>query len=104
MNKYLPCVLHYLGVGAEEGAAGGDGGAEPGVGLVDFPVEDEGVDDAEGEFDNDPEVVGAGVPGKSHLDEGLDDGGCLEVGGDYVVALVGAKEVLAVVDEVADEG
>ncbi len=103
MNIYLPGLLHYFRVLAEEGAAGADGGAEPGVGLVDFPVENEGVDDAEGEFNDDPQVVGTGVPCKGHLDEGLDDGGGLEVGGDYVVALVGSEEVLAVVDEVADE-
>lgn len=103
MDEELFGFGHYFRVLAEERAAGADGGAEPRVGLVDFPVEDEGVDDAEGEFDDDPQVVGTGVPGKSHLDDGLDNGGGLEVGGDYVVALVGSEEVLAVVDEVADE-
>lgn len=103
MDEELFGFGHYFRVLAEEGAAGGDGGAEPGVGLVDFPVKDEGVDDAEGEFDDNPEVVGACVPGKHHLDEGFNDVRSLEIGRNDVVALVGSEEVLAIVDEVANE-
>jgi hypothetical protein len=50
MKKHLFGLLHHLGVLFEDLAAELDVGAEPGVRLVDLPVEDEGVDDAKGEL------------------------------------------------------
>ena len=103
MHEELLGVLHHLGVFLEKLAAEADFAAEPWVGLVDLPVEDERVDDAESELDGHPEVVAPSVPRRGRLDERLDDGGRLVVGGDDVVLLVGAEERLAVVNEIADE-
>lgn len=38
------------------------------------------------------------------LQEYLDDIGRLEVDGDHIIALVGAKQGLPVIDEITDEG
>lgn len=76
---------------------------EPGVGLVDFPVEDERVNDAEGKFDENPQIEVAGVVGQGHLNDGLEYVHRLEIGCDYVVALVGTEKILAIVDEISDK-
>lgn len=68
-----------------------------------LPVEYDGVYDAECQFDDDPEVVAAGVVGGGHLYECLDDARCLEVCCDDIVFLVCAEEGLLVVGKVADE-
>ena len=104
MYKQLLRVFHHLRILLKQQLALTYFAFEPWVDLVNLPVEDEGVEDAEREFDEYPEVVAAGVVGTCHLDEGLDDGGSLEVGGDDVVLLVGSQEGLFVVGKVADEG
>lgn len=47
VDEQLAGVFHHFRIALEEGFPCFDVGFEPGVCLVDFPVEDEGVDNSE---------------------------------------------------------
>lgn len=71
--------------------------------MVYFPVEYKRINNAEREFDGHPEVIATCVPSRGHLDKGFDDSRALEIGGYYIVLLIGTKEGLTVIDEVTDK-
>lgn len=102
MHKELLGVHHYFGILFKEMSTKGDFRSQPRIRLVDLPVEYERVDYPEGKFNRDPKVEVSGVVGEDHLDDGLDDIHRLEIGRDYIVALVGTEKVLPVINKVAD--
>ena len=77
---------------------------QPRIYPVYLPIQDERVQNAEYQLDGYPQVEAAHMARQRHLQEYLDDIGRLEVDGDHIIALVGAKQGLPVIDEITDEG
>ena len=104
MHKQLLRILHHLRIFLEQHLPQPDLTLQPRIDLINLPIQNKRVDNAKGQFDSHPKVVAARVPGTGHLDEGLDDGSGLEIGGNDVVLLVGTQQGLLVVGKVTDEG
>ena len=104
VDEDLLGLLYNFGILASHLVSHSGGCSEPGIGLPDFPVQNGGMDEAVQQFDGHPQIEVAYIIDQSHLYEGLDERGRLEIGCHHIVALVGIKEDGVVVDEIAYQG
>ena len=99
--KHLPRLPDQFRILAAHAFAQTYLGGEPRIGAADFAIDGNGIDDAEQQFDRNPQIEAPDVGHGGYLHKGLDEHHRLEMGGYHVVLLVGLQQDLLVVHVVA---
>ena len=103
MHKQLLGVFHHFGILLEQLFPQVDLAPQPGINPIDLPIENKGVNYAENQLNDNPQIVTPRVIGTRHLNQGLDDRCRLEIGRNHIIFLVGTEQRLLVVGEISDQ-